>query len=256
MKLSDRTLADKFFVEEGPTSYKCKECGKVLKKTGSSYCNVAVHFRSQHAKIIEEEEQKMKVGQATLQFEAFDQKTRDIFLFAQYIVLEGQPFNCVESAWIRKNTTIQSTVSRHFISNVINELCEVCMLRVKEKLPKRFGIIFDGWSNDGYHYIATFAVFGKGNERVQVLLNFGSLEDSYTAEDHVKHFTDVLEVYDRQTTDILFLVSDNCTTVKRVAVLLKLPLVGCACHRLNLAVNKIYELQENAQVLNKVSECS
>ena len=41
--------------------------------------------------------------------------------------------------------------------------------------------------------------------------------------------------------DIIFLVADNENTNQAVADLIKVPMIGCYSHRLNLAVQKIEE---------------
>lgn len=43
-------------------------------------------------------------------------------------------------------------------------------------LPSKFGLMFDGWSEDGVHYIALFAV-GPDILKNSVLLGFSPFED-------------------------------------------------------------------------------
>eukprot|EP00644_Phytophthora_capsici_P008357 jgi/Phyca11/114426/e_gw1.26.216.1 len=62
------------------------------------------------------------------------------------------------------------------------------------------------------------------------------VEGSQTADVHIEHFKRVLDVYNKTTSMILFVVGDNCTTNRSIANKLSVPLVGCASHRLNLAV--------------------
>ncbi|ETN20170.1 hypothetical protein PPTG_03236 [Phytophthora nicotianae INRA-310] len=51
-------------------------------------------------------------------------------------------------------------------------------------------------------------------------------------------FKRVLALYKKDISMVAFLVADNCATNQRIATLLELPLVGCASHRYNLAVNR------------------
>lgn len=118
-------------------------------------------------------------------------------------------------------------------------------------LPTRFGIIFDGWSADGTsdHYVAMFATFVDSEGHVQQPLLACSImempEDpeerpDLTAKSHLKFFEDTLSFYNRQTACLDFICGDNCSVNKCLADLLYVSLVGCAAHRLNLAVQKMY----------------
>ncbi|ETL77333.1 hypothetical protein L917_21726 [Phytophthora nicotianae] len=51
-------------------------------------------------------------------------------------------------------------------------------------------------------------------------------------------FKCVLSRYNKTISMVAFLVADNCSINKRIATLLDLPLVRCASHRYNLAVNR------------------
>jgi hypothetical protein len=54
----------------------------------------------------------------------------------------------------------------------------------------------------------------------------------------VQLFGSVLDVYNNTNAMVGFLVGDNCSTNRAIAEKMDIPLVGCASHRFNLAVNK------------------
>ena len=89
------------------------------------------------------------------------------------------------------------------MGNEINE-------KLKVSMPKSFGLIFDGWSDQtGYHYVATFACYcvGEDDDSVKTpLLSITPmvLEASFTAEDHVNHLNGIMDMYGRTTEDIEF----------------------------------------------------
>ena len=56
---------------------------------------------------------------------------------------------------------------------------------------------------------------------------------------------DVLSVYRKDLTNLLFLVGDNAPVNKSIANLLVIPFIGCASHRFNLACKKYLEPFEN-----------
>ncbi|GMF46637.1 unnamed protein product [Phytophthora fragariaefolia] len=68
---------------------------------------------------------------------------------------------------------------------------------------------------------------------------------THKAEAHRDAFVLILAVFGKSQDQILFLVSDNCPLNKKLARLLNVPLVGCASHRLNLAVSIVTEPMED-----------
>jgi hypothetical protein len=69
-------------------------------------------------------------------------------------------------------------------------------------------------------------------------MNVGGLGRGFISRDLLtaKSAADVLAIITR--TVQAFLVADNCATNQKIATLMGLPLVGCASHRYNLAVNR------------------
>jgi hypothetical protein len=52
-----------------------------------------------------------------------------------------------------------------------------------------------------------------------------------------------------------FLTGDNCSTNKALANIMRVPLVGCASHRLNLAVNDFYDNSpQSKELISKVDK--
>ena len=39
---------------------------------------------------------------------------------------------------------------------------DLALAELEKSLPHKFGQVFDGWSNGGVHFIATFATFDRG----------------------------------------------------------------------------------------------
>ena len=144
---------------------------------------------------------------------------------------------------------------------------------IAAELPKTFGICFDGWTCNREHYIAIFASYMKNNSAVTTLLSCGvqDLPDTvevgnefgFAAEDIGDYVRDVLNRYNRDWDCIEFISGDNCSTNHRLATLLtnwlqheginrNVPLVGCVCHKLNLAIKNMLAIPANADVVNKV----
>ena len=125
--------------------------------------------------------------------------------------------------------------------------------RIKDDLPEKFAIIFDGWSEDSTHFIGIFAVFSSAKDITkQHLLAFTPLLDETDLSAHSQSalIIDTLELYEKDISNVVCIIGDNCSTNKSVANILGVPLVGCSSHRFNLAVN--FFLKDFENVLDKV----
>ena len=257
VKLTDRQISDGFFgainVPEG--IYQCNICSKSFRKGGSSYSNLASHVKQQHKSDLETFVADKQAASGRLDFDLFSAKTKEMFGWIEYVVMENLPYAFVESPLARKYTNLPH-ISRHRIANVVHALYTVVFDKVVEQLPQKFGLMFDGWSERGFHYIACFAVYGEAGCRREILLHFGQFlsEGTFTAADHILFFEDVLEKCKRDKNDVLFLVSDNCSVVTKTAKDMNIPLVGCACNRLNLEVVRIYNDMDNRDTISAVYE--
>ncbi|EGZ29073.1 hypothetical protein PHYSODRAFT_284383 [Phytophthora sojae] len=92
---------------------------------------------------------------------------------------------------------------------------------IASELPARFGIMLDGWTHASEHYIAVFACYKVNGCPKTTLLSMAPLldaqDDDLSAQGHLEFLA---------------------TTLPRDygVQLAHVPLVGCASHRLNLAV--------------------
>ena len=110
---------------------------------------------------------------------------------------------------------------------------------------KVLGLIFDGW-NDGIdnHYCGIFICYEhpRNGETVFRLIAVAPLFDvpKLDADTHISFVKSKLECYELTTDSISFIVADNCSTNTSIGRKLKIPLIGCTSHRLNLAIQKFY----------------
>ncbi|ETM31074.1 hypothetical protein L914_21277 [Phytophthora nicotianae] len=101
--------------------------------------------------------------------------------------------------------------------------------RMSDELPEKFGIVLDGWTRGSEHYLAVFVCYELIGVRQAPLLSMAPIingpNDSLNPESHMAAVSAGGPSF-----------GDNYAVNKRLARLLGLPLVGCASHRLNLAV--------------------
>ncbi|EGZ09881.1 hypothetical protein PHYSODRAFT_288514 [Phytophthora sojae] len=112
---------------------------------------------------------------------------------------------------------------------------------IASELPARFGIMLDGWTHASEHYIAVFVCYEVNGCPKTTLLSMAplldALDDDLSAQGHLEFLATMLPRDSGvQLAQCRFLVADNCAVNRRLATLMSVPLVGCASHRLNLAV--------------------
>ncbi|KAG2783767.1 hypothetical protein PC129_g13857 [Phytophthora cactorum] len=105
---------------------------------------------------------------------------------------------------------------------------------LEKELGTLFGLMFDGWTHCGVHYLARYAVYASdGALRVPLLGLFPLTEDTQTADAHVQLFENTLDVYNKTKAMVEFLVGDNSSINQFIVTKMGVRLVGCASHRLN-----------------------
>ncbi|KAG2855462.1 hypothetical protein PC113_g12421 [Phytophthora cactorum] len=82
-------------------------------------------------------------------------------------------------------------------------------------------------------------------------------DDHLNADGHMMAISRFLPFFGKSLDGCRFLVGDNCAVNKRLANLLRIPLMGCASHRLNLAVREYLEpydssLEEVQRLMRKL----
>lgn len=107
--------------------------------------------------------------------------------------------------------------------------------------------------------MAFFFTYWNGSKVERIFVSMAPMqkpenedETHFGAVAHVEHLKAVLAMYGKSLDNVSFLVGDNCSVNKKFAKLLKIPLVGCALHRLNLAVEKLFETEKIADLLKIV----
>ena len=127
--------------------------------------------------------------------------------------------------------------------------------KISEAMPDKFGLILDGWTHGSEHFLAVFAVYEVESKPQYPLLSMAPLvnepEDDHSAATHRVFLENMLERdFGKSLDDCLFVVGDNCSVNRRLATLMGVPLVGCASHRLNLAVQEyMREHEDNLAVI-------
>jgi hypothetical protein len=106
-------------------------------------------------------------------------------------------------------------------------------------LPGTFSLVFDGWAVGQTHYRAVFATYPKDNTELGyniVLLSFAPLtdEESFNADAHIAYFEYILDLNDKDWSNVAALIEDNCSMNQSFAGKAKCYFIGCESHQFNL----------------------
>ncbi|EGZ09678.1 hypothetical protein PHYSODRAFT_523900 [Phytophthora sojae] len=220
--IANKQLAAFFYTSRGRGLFSCNLCNSVRKQlAGSGYSNLVAHLAWKHAGYEATYASLQASSDRSLQAFGFvAEEASHLFQWVRWIIERNMP---------------------------VHEKCmEGIAIEVGEKLGKEMGKLFalmlDGWTHAGIHYVALYAVYETAGKLRIPLLGISPLEDGdQTADAHIKLFKNILDVYDKTSDMVGFLVGDNCATNQSIATKMGIPLVGCASHRFNLAVNKLME---------------
>ncbi|EGZ16538.1 hypothetical protein PHYSODRAFT_501688, partial [Phytophthora sojae] len=237
----------------------CLTCSKTC-KSAHGYTNLITHLRTNHPTYLEDVFQAAKDRNA-LRLRAADDETRTIFRWSEWWVTAAHrlPLSFVERKMTRKNASL-SSISQKTLKMYLVRVYQSAEARVTEELPPTFGIVLDGSTFSGRHYIAIFAVFNDpgmchGTEvrggtdyyddtdcytRRFVLLACCPLdvEEDLGAQSLFDLIADTLTRYNMPWEAVHFIVTDNCNVNQYIGSRKgALPMVGCASHMFNLAVS-------------------
>lgn len=149
--------------------YKCKSCGnEYLQTSAARNSNLARHFKT-HPNW-----RTFMPGndlvQAVIQ-PLMSKEEADNWFLAQLIIFKLQPLSDCDDALYREHMTslVGSKKMKQMLFLLKNDVEGV----IADELPAKFGIIFDGWTENYCSYVAVFATFpGLDDQPKLALLGF------------------------------------------------------------------------------------
>ena len=180
-----------------------------------------------------------------------DIKSRGIFKWLDWVIMDELELSFCESDRVREFTTL-SKISSKTLKKYMMSLSSA----VEDKIATMasaspcYALIFDGWTEDSYHFIGIYITLPKDNGFDIHLLAMAPFLDqtSFTASNHKNFILATLERYRLQFSKLVCLIGDNCSTNKATADLLGVPLLGCRSHRFNLAMEAYIETFLSAEL--------
>lgn len=252
----------------------CLECSKIEHNIrnkvkfsiASGYNNAWSHVRNHHPNYSEVitayVETKKKESPSAMMMNNFKvtKFSQDLYGWLQMIIMADNSFSIVENK-IYQSFSKYGTISRPTIMKYLNLLHKKVLEKLSREVPEHFGAIFDGWTCDGpmEHYFAYFLVWSTNTGYNKCLLTCDVLEKNeagavrLSAENIVNQLTRKLILINKNLSQIDYIGGDNASVNIKVAKLINVPFVGCASHRLALAVKLLTDKNiANRNVILKV----
>lgn len=235
----NRDICAFFYEDKGQGDFRCQLCGSYRKQqTGTGYSNLMSHLNLTHPDFNETYSASAATDAPLSNFGFVSEATQHRYQWLQWVVERHMPVSEVDNHLTRSMSSWKP-VSSKTLKEDMKKCSESVGVLIESELGKLFGVMWDGWTHGTTHYVGIYGVCYADGKRRERLLSLSPLEDgSQDAEVHIEMFKRVLALYNKDISMVAFLVADNCATNQRIATLLELPLVGCASHRYNLAVNR------------------
>ncbi|GMF11141.1 unnamed protein product [Phytophthora lilii] len=249
--IPSRSLVAALFVPEEGNYFQCRLCFLRRKQAqGTGYTNLVEHLVRYHASTYEDEFRSIQRRKGSLDsFVKGDDFSRNVYHWLDWIVMENRELSMCEKTKTRKYTHLKplcvNTLKKHMF-----ELESVVQASIKTRLQgKKLGFAVDAWTEDGTHFVAIIAITPSD----KFLLCFSTLsnESDMSADATIDLFDYVLDTYGIDAaTQLCFYVCDHASVNVAIARKTSVPMIGCASHRMNLAVHALME--EHTDLLDKV----
>ncbi|KUF92871.1 Purine-cytosine permease fcyB [Phytophthora nicotianae] len=195
--VANKQLSAFFCVHLGQGVFRCKICNKERKQVpGSGYSNLLAHLAGKHEGYEAVYASSQSNSSSSLQAFGFvSEESSHLFQWIQWVVMRNMPVSEVEDDLTRAMSKLWSVTTK-----AVKKCMEGIPIRVGRKLEKElgalFGLMFDGWSHAGVHYVGRYAVYEADGEVRVPLLGLSPLMDGVqTADAHIQMFNNILDVY-------------------------------------------------------------
>ena len=217
------------------------------------------HIRAEHSTYLNEIQEAKKSEDRRIQSKLplVTNNAKNIFGWLDWIVTEYREFSFCEKPLVHKSSCL-NPITRPPLQKYSTLLTKKVEEKIVNALPEEFGLIVDGWSCRTTHYLAVFASYlGSDGYQERPLLAFSPLleAEDMSAQSHKAFIATMLnDIYHCDQSRIVYFVGDNCAMNKLLASFFGVPLIGCASHRLSLAINHFVKQEGRFVLIERVYE--
>lgn len=167
---------------------------------------------------------------------------RNMYSWIEWIIIENRAVTMCEKILAKQYTRLNKTTAK-----TLKAYMKLLENSVKDEIThvlkdKKIGVVFDCWTKGGFHFVCFLAVTaGRSKDdghgvRSTFMLSFEAFESgNFGANAMIDILDNTLDQYQLDPSQLVFLVGDNASVNVALAKRVKVPLVGCASHRLHLA---------------------
>ena len=172
-------------------------------------------------------------------------RDNDVFKILEWVVMRNQPLSEVDDPLTRSLFNVKPVSSKSLRSYILS-LTPLVEDVIKQILPSKFCVMFDGWSDSKIHYVAIFATYVIKEQYFETMLACAPLlqETDLSANQYKFFVEETLQVFDRDESNVVCFVGDNCAVNMKLSTITDIPIIGCNSHKLNLAIEAWIEAQE------------
>ena len=268
-----KEIYDCFFEAAEANKHKCKACEKKLNQDLSKgYANLRDHVERTH-KDWKHTVQAFLIDTAEGPMDKFvvqpSVKAKNLYGWLHWIIEENLPISFVKSKTTRCYTSLDS-ISMNTLKKYMSLMKSHVQRKIKASVPKTFGLIIDGWTIGSVHYFGIFITWTDTvREYLVYFSNGGDIDENTVYEDGIDESdqflgfsaADWFDVICEALNDFLFagelvinintfkeyvefITMDNCAVNRKLARDSEVPMVGCASHRLHLAILEMLGKEE------------
>eukprot|EP01038_Epipyxis_sp_PR26KG_P012364 gene12364-16586_t len=184
------------------------------------------------------------------------QEHKNIFSWLELVVRCDLLLSQVNSDYTKKYFKLPQIRTEKLVKSLIN-INKIVFEKVKNNLPDKFGLLFhaQNGANDDYYDVSLFASFismdeSKNNIVKQPLLStFSVYKENYNHTALAEMIQLCLGRYNKNSTNITFMVGKNTEINQSLADSLRIPFIGCARERLNLFLKDLFNSEPFKHIL-------
>ncbi|KAG2908868.1 hypothetical protein PC129_g7306 [Phytophthora cactorum] len=164
-----------------------------------------------------------------------------MFPWIEWVVARNMPLSEVDDPLTRSMSKLKPVCSKT-LKVYLAMVAETVEATISAEMSDPVGIRFDASTFFLEKYVALFAMHWHDGQLKQTLLSIAPMEEGdLTAQSHCLFIQRIIELFHQSEANLAFLIGDNCATNRAIATRLNVPLIGCASHRFNLAVNSFLD---------------
>jgi hypothetical protein len=254
MSLDNKTICKTLFSEISSNEYRCSMCTKSIKcVTNRGYTNLINHLKSKHVDdyINGAKEILSTQNHSIDKYIVLTVDTQNFLDWMDWILECNLPFAFLDQEITIRLSKLKKITSKTLKTNM-KILQDTLRNKIMKLLPQYFGLMFDGWSDCNIHYLAVYAVV-PNDDPILLLFNNFKNEENLSANSYTESWESIIDVYGLRRDSVRYLIGDNCSTNLKASRDFGIPIIGCAAHRLNLAIKMWLNVTERKILIEKIT---